>query len=273
MSGSNSKLYRSLIISLLLSLAVGVFVFFCFSLGLSNFFSRTEVYLKNMNADYKVNEDGSMDVVETWETVFTGSDYSAGSKVLDVSQHGEEYELKSIRDLTNNKDYKLDASAREYDEGYCKQFMQGGRTYFEWYDDFGDETRTFEITYTVKNAVRLYNDTAELYWQFVGSDFELSIDNAVCTVTMPENAISPNNKIYGHLERSGAGETNAQFNDAGTAIFRVKDLPAKTYAELRLLMDREGFNGGFIINSDGYNAAVEEEEMCIRDSYSILPGY
>ena len=74
MSGSNSKLYRSLIISLLLSLAVGVFVFFCFSLGLSNFFSRTEEYLKNMNADYKVNEDGSMDVVETWETVFTGSD-------------------------------------------------------------------------------------------------------------------------------------------------------------------------------------------------------
>lgn len=112
MSRSNSKLQRSIIISLVLSLVIGIFVFFCFSLGSSSFFSRTDVYLKTLNADYKVNQDGTMDVVETWETVFTGSSYSAGSKVFDVPRHGEEYELKSVRDLTNNKTYTLDESAK-----------------------------------------------------------------------------------------------------------------------------------------------------------------
>ena len=270
MSVSNSKLWRSIIVSLALSLVAGIFAFIFFSLRSSNSFSKTKVYIKTLNANYNVKEDGSMDVVETWETVFNDSNLSTGSKMFGIQQHGEEYELKSVRDLTNNKTYIFDKSADKNDKGYCTQIIRDGHTYFEWYDNFGDETRTFEITYTVKNAVRLYNDMAELYWQFVGSDFELSVDSAVCTVTLPESAMSQDNKIFGHLERHISGNTNAQFDSDGRAVFTVEKLPSKTYAELRLLMKRNGFSGGYIINADGYDNAIMEEAQWANDTSAIV---
>ncbi len=265
MSRSNSNVFLRAVICVIVSLLIGALAFFIFFMASDAEYSRTEVYLKNLDIEYTVNEDGTMNVTEKWETVFTGSHYRAGSKVFNKPQRGEEYKLQSVRDLTNGKDYIFDESAYE-DEGYCTQFTKSGRTYFEWYDDFGSETRIFEIKYTVKNAVVLYNDMSELYWKFIPENFELSVDNAVCTVTLPQSAISQHNKIYGHIGKGGAGYTNAMFEADGTARFEAKEIPSETYAEMRILMDKDAFAGGYKIDADGYQTALKEESKWANDT-------
>ena len=39
--------------------------------------------------------------------------------------------------------------------------------------DNGKETRKYKISYKVNDVISKYNDYAELYWQFIGEDFEI----------------------------------------------------------------------------------------------------
>ena len=39
--------------------------------------------------------------------------------------------------------------------------------------EYGFDDRKFSITYTVNDCVGIYKDTAELYWQLIGSDFSI----------------------------------------------------------------------------------------------------
>ena len=39
-----------------------------------------------------------------------------------------------------------------------------------------DTTRTVEITYSVKNAIRWFDDHDELYWNVTGNDWPVPID-------------------------------------------------------------------------------------------------
>jgi len=40
--------------------------------------------------------------------------------------------------------------------------------------DNGYGTREYQISYKVIDAIAKYDDYAELYWKFIGSDFEIS---------------------------------------------------------------------------------------------------
>ena len=46
-------------------------------------------------------------------------------------------------------------------------------------------TREYEIRYTVNDAVSVHNDCAELYWQFIGDDFEIPIENYEGVIYFP----------------------------------------------------------------------------------------
>lgn len=51
--------------------------------------------------------------------------------------------------------------------------------------NFDDEEATVTLNYRVLNAVQIYNDTAELYWQFVGKGWAEDSDNISLTLNMP----------------------------------------------------------------------------------------
>jgi uncharacterized membrane protein len=51
-----------------------------------------------------------------------------------------------------------------------------------------DATRTVQINYTVRNAIRFFDDHDELYWNVTGNDWPVPIDHASAYVSMPDNA-------------------------------------------------------------------------------------
>jgi hypothetical protein len=51
-----------------------------------------------------------------------------------------------------------------------------------------DTTRVVNIDYSVRNAVRFFDNYDEFYWNVTGNDWPVPIDHASAFVTLPENA-------------------------------------------------------------------------------------
>lgn len=100
----------------------------------------------------------------------------------------------------------------------------------KWFFRASDETRTFTFDYTVRDAVKVYSDVAELYWQFIGDDWESSTAYALVTVHLPAPAATGTVRVWGHGPLQGMVEIAG--SDA--ARWEVADLPAFRYLEARL---------------------------------------
>src|SRR5690606_1493024 len=49
-----------------------------------------------------------------------------------------------------------------------------------------DETKVFRFTYTVKNVVQVYADTAELYWKFFDDRNQNTLETVTIAVELPD---------------------------------------------------------------------------------------
>src|SRR5262249_45932511 len=54
--------------------------------------------------------------------------------------------------------------------------------------DAADATRVVNIDYTLRNAVRSFEDHDEFYWNVTGNDWPVPIEHASAFVTLPEKA-------------------------------------------------------------------------------------
>jgi len=93
--------------------------------------------------------------------------------------------------------------------------------------------RIYKISYKVKDAVSKNPDCYELYWQFVGEDFEISADKITGTIKLPQTAKTKDDvKIWGHTEDLN-GEISATTN---TVKFNLDDFRSGRYVEVRVAM-------------------------------------
>ena len=65
--------------------------------------------------------------------------------------------------------------------------------------DNSSDTQKYKIEYKVENAVSKYSDYAELYWQLIGNDFEISAQNVTGTIILPEKANSKENIKWNNI--------------------------------------------------------------------------
>lgn len=98
-----------------------------------------------------------------------------------------------------------------------------------------DERLAFQLDYTVENGVRVYNDVAELYWQFVGSGWAVDSKNVQASIALPvpagaEVVAGDTVRAWGH----GPLDAEVAIQPDGTVDFDVPRVSAGTYAEARI---------------------------------------
>lgn len=103
-----------------------------------------------------------------------------------------------------------------------------------------DTDMVVQLDYTVVNAAHLYEDCAELYWQYVGPDWAVSSRNVRCTIDLPANGDTgvPGDTVraWGH----GPLDGTVQFNDSGTqVVLEVMRVPSGDFAEARVTFPGE----------------------------------
>lgn len=215
-----------------------MFLFLFLIIGNKSNAASGDLELNNLNFDVQILENGDMKVTEIWD--------------IDIEDTNTLYKTFKT-DINKYLDIK-DVTVRETTDGINKDFTETSRISYHVEKDYyyglinndgdfeiawgvglddGEDTRTYEISYTVEGAVGKYSDYNELYWQFVGEDFEIDAKKITGTITLPKEVENKEEiRVWGHTAGLN-GEIYA--TDNNKIEFTINDFKAGTYVEVRTL--------------------------------------
>ena len=200
--------------------------------------SQASLHLKNLDFQVQINDDGSMNVVETWDIKVSDTNTLYKTFIKDDTKYSSIMDV-SVKDITKGENNIFNSASKwEYHlpKGY---FFAGtnnkGENEIAWGVSIESTTRKqYLISYRVNDVIRKYNDCAELYWQFLGNEFEISANKITGTIKLPANVQHLEDlKVWGHTKYLN-GEVKVVSSD--TVEFNLNNYKSKNYVEVRLAM-------------------------------------
>ena len=192
-----------------------------------------------------VNEDGSIHVTDARTYEFVGS-YSLTAAVLDPPKNGEMI-VEDVRVIDN---YGITTHLEEV-PFQTRWRNAGGPSSGHYaideandaiyaFSSTHDTVKTFVFEYTYTNAVKQYDDVSELYWQFIGPNWDVNTNNVTVDVSLPvpegESVRAADNVFaWGHGDLAGSVE----FADDGRVLFTMPVVRSGDFAEMRIVYPAE----------------------------------
>src|SRR3989344_3315023 len=219
-----------------------------------------------------LGNDGSMTVSEASTFNFDG-DFSFAYEYFNkqgspdqVTGRNDPYEVTGVsvcdetgcyRKLTESERYTAD------DQRPPQTFYfvdEGNRYQIRWFYR-SSSSKQFQLTYEVANAVTRQTDTAELYWQLVGSDWGVSHKNIEATIMLPQGVTGNDVQAYAHGPWSG----RVSIPTERTVIYSLDKLPSDQFFEARILLPKDAFSEG-AMGTLTKAEIVKQEEGFIRET-------
>lgn len=209
-----------------------------------------------------INPDGSADFVETHTIGFSESkDYSRYGRIYiypegrsmddwEVTVDGERWEQLSEVDNDTRPDGTF---AVEYsDEGAVVTM----------YHRSNDTDRVFSLSYHVENAVNIYDDTAEFFWNLSSENEISTIYDMTARVILPDSLTQEQFRIWAH------GPLNGVFNKDGgnSASLEVELVSTYEPVDIRIAMPVEIFSGGYNVGGEFLQIMLDEEQALADDA-------
>ncbi len=155
-------------------------VLFCIALAVPAF--ARDWHITSFVDNVTVAQDGTMTVREHMVVDFEGAFHGIyrDIPIEYPGPHGSNYTLLlTVTSVTDGQGGKL-----KYDSS-----VQNGNRHLKIYiPDAVDARRVVEISYTIKNGVRWFDDHDELYWNVTGNDWPVPIDGAMVIMVFPPGA-------------------------------------------------------------------------------------
>lgn len=200
--------------------------------------SSGDLYLNDLHFDVQINSDGSMDVLETWDIDIEDTNTLYKTFRTDNTKYSSIDSVEVYQLINGSKQLlrKTDTWVYHADKGsYYGTKNKEGDFEIGWgvgLDDSSD-TRTYQISYRVNDAICKYNDYAELYWQFVGNKFEIDANKITGTIVLPtEVEIKDDIKVWGHTEDLNG---TIYATDLNKIEFEINRFRNGRYVEIRTL--------------------------------------
>ena len=221
-----------------------------------------DLYLNSLNFDAQVKENGEMYVTETWDIDIHNTNTLFKTFKTDKSKYSGIKDVK-VANVTNGETPLTEIDQYMYhvtNNCYYGMLNDDGNFEIAWGVglDNKSDNRIYQISYTVEDAISKYSDYAELYWQFVGKDFEIDAKKITGTITLPSFAKAKENiKVWGHTE-----DLNGEIyvTDLNKIEFTVNNFNAGRYVEVRSLFPTDMISysqrGS---NKEILNDVIEEE--------------
>jgi uncharacterized membrane protein YgcG len=138
--------------------------------------------LEEFNSTLTVQEDGTLDVVESLRFRFDGS-WNGVFRSIPVEMEDSRglrarlfLDIRAVVDGSGNSlEYELSREGRN-------------RKIKIWVPNAQDRTETVTIAYDVKNGLRFFENHDELYWNVTGNEWEVPIERALARVVLPQGA-------------------------------------------------------------------------------------
>ncbi len=192
--------------------------------------------------DYNValNEDGSMNVVETWNVYVKNT----GTLFKDF-YNTNKYPISdiSVKNLKTNEQLE--------DLGHEEYHVPEGKYYAEEIKNnvvevaFGTGKKKssgnvkFQVSYKIDNVINSYEDCQEFYWKFLDKSNGMMCKNITGTITLPRDLNNLENLlVWGH------GNINGRIDKSETnkVKFKIKNFSAGNMLEVRVVTKEKMFN-------------------------------
>lgn len=224
--------------------------------------SSSDLFLNQLDFQAQINQDGSMNVTEKWNIDIEDTNTLYKTFKTDKTKYSNitNVEVAEVTNGTNQLFSKQNQWSYHLPKGKYFGGLNNDRE-FEIAWGVGLEnssaTRTYEISYQVEDAIAKYNDYAELYWQFVGQEFEIDAKKITGTVLLPTHANSKEEiKVWGHTEDLN-GEIYA--TDNNKIEFKIHQFRSGRYVEVRTLFPSK------MITYTGREENTERLEQVIQE--------
>ena len=219
-----------------------IFVTFFLLIGITKCQAAGNLHLRNLDFDVNIKEDGSMDVTETWNISIENTNTLFKTFKTDRKKYSSisNVHVSEIYQGIESKFNQVDSLMYHVTRNcYYGLINNEGNFEIAWGVGLDDSSamKTYKISYTVKDAIAKYSDYAELYWQFVGSDFEISSSKVTGTITLPKNVSSKEDiRVWGHTE-----DLNGEIYVTGLnqIKFELTSFNPGRYIEIRTLFPTE----------------------------------
>lgn len=223
--------------------------------------ASSDFTLKSMNFDARLNEDGSMDVKETWNIKVHSMTHTL-FKTFKIDQTKyKEITNVSVSEVTDGNEFQFEEKNVEVNhvDKYCYYGLINKYGEFEiaWGINERSGDKTYQVKYKVIDAVKNYSDCSELYWQFIGKDFEVDIDKVTGTITVPEGIENIEEvRAWAHGPLNG----NISIDSINQISFEIEYLDSGKYLEVRMAMPKTIFSTNLnILNEPRFQTIINEE--------------
>ena len=217
--------------------------------------------LNSLDYNATLNEDGSMDVVETWDIYISETNTLFKDFDLDSSKYSGITNVK-VKNLSTGEILTQIEEEMYHVTMDCYYGLKIDYDTFEiaWGVglDNSSDTRKYQISYTVQDAVTVYNDCSELYWMFLSTDNSIPVNKVTAVIKLPK-AVSELAKLRVWAHGPLNGEIQKESRD--TVIFSVDELSAKTMLEVRIVSEEAIFPlSNKIVYQNKLDNILEEEQ-------------
>ena len=233
---------------------------FIISLGILNNKSLASFYIQNFEINSEVQNNGDM-IVEENITYYSDENKNGVTREINTKNSNN---FNNSADGLNLISVKVDGNVAKKvnfgtigDEGVY-EYTSSGNTYnLKVYVPFrGVQKRTITYKYLLKNVGVRYNDTSEIYWNFIGDEWDTKISNLTINIKLPDEVANGTIYVYGH------GSDNGTFTKNRNNIkLYAKDLKANQALDARILFPTNALlKTTKIVNKSVLNKYINQEE-------------
>ena len=210
-------------------------------------------FVDAIDVDASVSSDGALNIEETLTYRYRGK-YSYGYREIPRS---DTTRIEQVAVFENGRPFLWAIEGRN--PGSFTVEERGRSTRITWYYSAEDETRTFVVRYRVTGEVKRYADVAELYFQFVGNQWDRPIARANVVVRFPPSVTRDELQAWAHGPLYGS----VALGD-GDVTLNVSPLPAKQFWEGRILFPSDVVSGLPVLGRTRRDEVMAEEAVLVE---------
>ena len=226
-----------------------------------------DLELRNLKYNVKLNSDGSANVTETWGIAI--EDTNTLFKTFEIDK--TKYSGITNVSLVETTDVTSKPFTQIYQEKYhvnknCFYALTNSKGQFEiaWgvHEDDDYARRTFEINYTIIDAIKNYADCSEFYWQFISTESAIPARKVTGVITLPTNVLVDDEfRVWAHGPLNG----NIKKTTNNTVIFEVENLSSRTMLEARVVTPTYVFSSNKNVSSQSKLNNILSQEQTWAD--------
>ena len=213
--------------------------------------------LHSLHFDIALQKDGSALITETREVVFSGdheftrygvNNLFTGPRVFSDWQVSIDGMSVTQLDEPDNDNRPENTFAVENGDGRNTVYIYIPRQ--------SNSTRVFKISYRLENAVKLYSDVGEFFWNLTGENGISDIGKLTATLTIPEGVPTEEFRIWAH------GPLNGSFDKQpdGSAFLQIENVSVGTIVDIRCTLPATCFYGGWEQQGEGLPDILAKEK-------------